>query len=73
MMTPPFDIFKVAEDGVPLRIQTISTLDAAKARIQELAEFWPAEYLISSRETGARISIKPENRCACEASVGSLS
>jgi hypothetical protein len=59
-MVPPFDIFKVADDGIPLWIETAATLDAAKARVQELSEFWPAEYVIASRKTGHKISITPE-------------
>jgi hypothetical protein len=56
---PPFDIFKVGEDSIQFWVGAASTLDAAKARVQELAELWPAEYMISSQQTGNKISIKP--------------
>lgn len=49
-MMPPFQIFKVGEDGLRDLVE-VSTLDVAKARVQELAELWPGEYVIS--EEGA--------------------
>jgi hypothetical protein len=58
---PPFDIHKVGEDGVQFWVEAVSTLDAAIARVRELAEFWPAEYMISSQQTGNKISIKPDS------------
>jgi hypothetical protein len=58
-VVPPFDIFRVS-DGDPIWVEAIATLDAAKARVQELMTDLPCEYLIFSHVTGNKISIKPE-------------
>lgn len=57
MLIPPFDIFKVSEDSHPLWLEPASTLDLAKARVQEMGKSAPGEYLIFSQKTGHSISI----------------
>jgi hypothetical protein len=56
-MIPPFDIFRVVEGGQPLWCEPASTLEDAKARVQELGRSRPGEYLIFSQKTSHRISI----------------
>jgi hypothetical protein len=63
-MLPPFDIFRVGDDEIPLWVETVETLEDAKARIKEpeLAKSSSAkEYLIFSQQTQNRISIKPHD------------
>ena len=61
-MLPPFDIFRVGDDEIPVWVETVETLDDAKARIRELAKLSTAkEYLIFSQQTQNRISIKPHD------------
>lgn len=52
-----FRIFKLQNDGHPHFVQTVHTLADAKARVQELMEPWPGEYLIHNDETGERLFI----------------
>lgn len=59
-MIPPFDVFKVVR-GEPLWVEAVPTLDAAKARVQELMRVHRCEYLILSHTTGNKISIKPND------------
>jgi hypothetical protein len=42
-------IYKIANDGVPVLVQAEATLEEAKARVRELAKFWPGEYVISEK------------------------
>jgi hypothetical protein len=57
VLIPPFDIFQVLEDRQPLWLEAASTLDVAKARVQEMGKSAPGEYLIFSQKTGHSISI----------------
>ena len=56
-MIPPFDIFRVLQDGQPLWLESASTVEDARARIKKLGEFCPGEYLILSQKTGHKLSI----------------
>ena len=60
-MRQPFCILNVVgdvlDDGELCFVEAMQTLDDAKARVQELAELWPGEYIISNRATGERVSI----------------
>ena len=56
-MSLPFCIFKLRIDGSLHLVEAMQTLDDPKARVQELAELWPGEYIISNRATGERVSI----------------
>ena len=61
-MLPPFDIFRVGDDEIPLWVGTVETLEDAKARIKELTKLSSAkEYLIFSQQTQNRISVKPND------------
>ena len=54
-MSLSFDIFKLAQDGVPVLLDAADNLDAAIAHVIALRENFPGEYLIVSRGTGKRI------------------
>jgi hypothetical protein len=53
-----FDIFKYGGDGEPLWVEASPSMDAAKVRVQELAQVFPGDYLILSHQTGEKVSIK---------------
>ena len=60
-MRLPFCILNVLgdmlDDGELHFVEAAQTLDAAKARVQALAELWPGEYVIYDAATGERVSI----------------
>ena len=56
-MLPPFDIYRVDEDGTN-RCACVATLDSAKVTVEEFMEAWPAEYVVVSRTTGKKISVE---------------
>jgi hypothetical protein len=60
-MRLPFCILNVLghmlDDGELHFVEAAETLDAAKARVQALAELWPGEYVIYYAATGERVSI----------------
>jgi hypothetical protein len=47
----------VLDDGELYFVKVAQSLDAAKARVQSLAELWPGEYVIYDEATGERVSI----------------
>jgi hypothetical protein len=49
---PPFQIFKVAEDGQPIWVQSSLTFDDANARILDLGHAFPGTYIIHSQKSG---------------------
>lgn len=53
----PIRIFKLQSDENLHFVEAVMTVDAAKARVQELGELWPGEYVIRNEETGERFSI----------------
>lgn len=57
-MVPPFDIFRVGNDGSVVWLEAVNDLETAKARVTLLAPSAPGEYLIFSQKTGEQISIK---------------
>ncbi len=56
-MRLPVCIFKLRSDRSLHFVEAVQTLDDAKARVQELGELWPGEYVIHDEATGERISI----------------
>jgi hypothetical protein len=50
-----FDVFKLAQNGVPVLIQGAQSLDAAVTCVIALRKGFPGEYLIVSQATGRRI------------------
>ena len=58
-MMPPFDIFKIAEDGKPMWVESALTLDAARGRARLLVDIFPGEYLIFDQTTGEKTLIPP--------------
>jgi hypothetical protein len=54
---PPFDIFQIMQDKQPLWLESAFTLETAKARVRELGESRPGEYLILSHKTGHQITL----------------
>jgi hypothetical protein len=53
----PFRIFKLQTDGRLHFVEVLQTFDDARARVGELGESWPGEYLIDNEETGERVFI----------------
>lgn len=47
----------VLDDGELYFVEVAQTLDAARARVQSLAEAWPGEYVIYDEATGERVLI----------------
>jgi hypothetical protein len=60
-MRLPFCILNVLgdvlDDGELSFLEAAQSLDAAKARVQSLAESWPGEYVIYDEATGERVLI----------------
>ena len=56
-MSPPFDIFKVQNDGRLRWMEAAGDEDRAKARVKRLAASSPGEYVITNLK-GEKISIK---------------
>jgi hypothetical protein len=60
-MRLPFCILNVLgdvlDDGELYFLEAAQTLDAAKARVQSLAEICPGQYVIYDEETGERVAI----------------
>ena len=60
-MRLPFCILNVLgdvlDDGELYFLEAAQTLDAAKARVQSLAEMCPGQYVIYDEETGERVAI----------------
>ena len=56
-MRPLFCIFKLRSDRSVHFIEAVQALDDAKARVQELGELWPGEYVIQNEATGEQVSI----------------
>ena len=54
-MSLSFDIFKLAQDGVPVLLDAADNLDAAIAHVIALRDNFPGQYLIVSRGTGKKI------------------
>jgi hypothetical protein len=52
-----FRILKVLGDGSLYFVEAEESLEAARARVQSLAELWPGEYIIQNEETGELVSI----------------
>jgi hypothetical protein len=69
-MRQPFCILNVhgdVLDGGELDfVEAAQSLDAARARVQSLAELWPGEYIIYDQATGERVSVtvggKPQQK-----------
>lgn len=58
-MLPPFDIFKVGKDEVPVWVEAAETVTAVKTKVKELFKLDPtAEYVIFSQQTQERISVR---------------
>ena len=51
-LLPLFSIFKVADDGQPILVQSWLTLDAANTLIQDLGRAFAGTYIIHSQKTG---------------------
>jgi hypothetical protein len=60
-MVPPFDIFRRQGGGSVRWVGVVTDLEAAKARVKELAESIPGEYFIFSMATGSRLKIKADD------------
>ena len=58
-MITPFGISGFDTSNEMLLIEAVADLGIAKARVAELMQAKPREYLIFSQKTGHKISIKP--------------
>jgi hypothetical protein len=58
-MTAPFDIFAVETGGVHW-LGSAETLEGAKARIHELAQRSPGEFVLLNQQTGNKVVIKTD-------------
>ena len=50
----------VLDDGELHFVETAQNFEAARRRVDALAEVWPRQYVIYNRETGERIFITPK-------------
>lgn len=57
-MIPPFDVFRIGDDGGIVWKGSEKNLEDAKARVGELAADDPGEYMIVSLQTGNKILVK---------------
>jgi hypothetical protein len=57
----------VLGDGELHFVEAAQTLDAARARVQSLAEAWPGEYVIYNEVTGERVLITAASPTTAEA------
>jgi hypothetical protein len=62
-MTAPFDIFAVETGGVNW-LGSAETFEDAKARIQELAQRSPGEFVLLNQHTGKKVVIKTDGGIA---------
>jgi hypothetical protein len=53
----PFHIYKVQSDGDLHFIDAVQSFDDAAARVIELGDPWPGDYVIDNNKTGARVFI----------------
>jgi hypothetical protein len=53
----PFRIYKVLSNGNLHFIEAVQDFDTVKARMQELRELWPGDYVIHNEDTGERMLI----------------
>ena len=63
-MRLPFRIFKLQGDGDLHFIEAVQSFDDAAARVRELGDSWPGEYVIDNEETGEQVfvSIRDERK-----------
>jgi hypothetical protein len=47
-----FDIFRTLDDGTPLWIKQVATLDDGKRHLNELIRAMPGEYFVRDASTG---------------------
>jgi hypothetical protein len=59
-MIPPFDIFRVENDGHLVWRDTAKSLDLAKLRVKILMASNPADYVIYSQQTGHKTLVRAE-------------
>jgi hypothetical protein len=60
-MGTPFDIFRISESDGVIWLEACADLEAAKARVAELMQARPCEYMIFSQTTQHKLSIKPSD------------
>ena len=60
-MIPPFDIFRVANDGKLLWKAAAETLESAQHRIKLLMSVEPGDYVIYSQKTGNKTLVRSEH------------
>jgi hypothetical protein len=65
-MRLPYCILNVAgdvlDDGELYFVEAAQSLDAAKARVQSLAELLPGDFVIYNEATGERVSVAADGK-----------
>jgi hypothetical protein len=56
-METPVDIFRIEADGQMMWLGAADSLGEAKARVQEFAKTWAADYMIVNLKSGLRLTI----------------
>jgi hypothetical protein len=56
-MEPPVDIFRMEADGQMMWLGAAESLGEAKARVQEFAKSWAADYMIVNLKSGLKLTI----------------
>jgi hypothetical protein len=69
-MESQFDIFRAETDGNMLWRGAAASLNEAKARVQEIAKTWPADYVIVNLQSGLRIKISMDGTAGSDGHGG---
>jgi|HubBroStandDraft_2_1064218.scaffolds.fasta_scaffold1250138_1 hypothetical protein len=56
-MEPQVDIFRMEADGQMMWLGAAESLGEAKARVQEFAKSWAADYMIVNLKSGLKLTI----------------
>lgn len=67
-MVPHFDIFQIQKDGSLRWCEAADTLQAARARVTELAQSFPGQYIIFNQQTAERLIIDAYNPASVQTS-----
>jgi hypothetical protein len=67
MQAKPYDILRMDELGTPIWIEAVASLEIAKARVSELAQRSPSEYVIFHSASSKIVAKIPVNQDAIAA------
>jgi hypothetical protein len=60
----PYDIFRTGDDGHPIWVEAVATVEAANALVRELAVVRPGEYFLLSQRSQTKIILNPNGTCS---------